>query len=558
MFNLCRAYHYVVMRAESTTRSNDFCVYSEIDPSLPQQAAEAKPHTLEIKDAVDWCTNNSKNNASDKVLLLPAGDCSLSDQIQNFYHMGGEVILFINNGSLNDMNFSEYKYLNGTGIPAMKISENSANVLKEMGKIITVQLFKPHDDQGLYIVVVLGALALFTVAAGSYMSGLTSYKIFKESITKKDRASGRGPKMHRNDARQNRRFKKEQLLKNLANKMEYGEEYGIPILILTPCYTVYLIVGLVITIVLGYLLKKYLLIFSLVSFTSGSIICLYFCLYSWTRKYKSYFVKYAFVFCNRKIVFTALSLILQTVSFGIPILWVIFRNAKYAWMLQNILSIFLCFGLLRLFRLSSLKMCSILLVLLFILDIFFVIVTPLFTKNGKSVMGDLATGGNFEKLDDANFMEEVAAGRKHIEFIPSLMQVKDIGFDDLGVCHQRWTGLGLGDIIMPGLLLSYCYAFDLCFVKKMIYYPISVILYGIGLSLSTISLIFWNAEQPALLYIVPPLLIPIMLLGWYRGELSTLWYGLKVIKAHIRKENSNNDQDSWDIKLSLDDQAEAT
>ena len=41
----------------------------------------------------------------------------------------------------------------------------------------------------------------------------------------------------------------------------------------------------------------------------------------------------------------------------------------------------------------SLMICSILLGILFFYDIFFVFITPLFTRNGKSVMVEVATGG---------------------------------------------------------------------------------------------------------------------------------------------------------------------
>ena len=49
--------------------------------------------------------------------------------------------------------------------------------------------------------------------------------------------------------------------------------------------------------------------------------------------------------------------------------------------------------MLHVLRMPSLKICSILLGILFFYDIFFVFITPLLTKNGKSVMVEVATGG---------------------------------------------------------------------------------------------------------------------------------------------------------------------
>ena len=64
---------------------------------------------------------------------------------------------------------------------------------------------------------------------------------------------------------------------------------------------------------------------------------------------------------------------------------------SYAWVLQDILGISFCISLIRNIRLPNLKVCTILLVLLLIYDIFFVFITPLFSA-GKSVMVEVATG----------------------------------------------------------------------------------------------------------------------------------------------------------------------
>lgn len=68
-----------------------------------------------------------------------------------------------------------------------------------------------------------------------------------------------------------------------------------------------------------------------------------------------------------------------------------FVFASYAWVLQDILGISFCISLIRSIRLPNLKVCTILLVLLLIYDIFFVFITPLFSA-GKSVMVEVATG----------------------------------------------------------------------------------------------------------------------------------------------------------------------
>ncbi|GFT57873.1 signal peptide peptidase-like 2B [Nephila pilipes] len=224
------------------------------------------------------------------------------------------------------------------------------------------------------------------------------------------------------------------------------------------------------------------------------------------------------------------------ISITIPILWVIFHSLKYAWILQNVLCMTLCVMVLKILRFSSYKVCTLMLCIYFCVDIILVLITPHFTKDGKSVMGEVATGGNEDLFDKQSFMEEFAAGRKHVDFNPLVFQVMDIGFDPLGACTKHIMGLGLGDVVLPGLLLSYCHAFDLMTNKKGLYYCISLITYGLGLLLVEIAIMHLEIHQPALLYIVPAILIPPIVLAWFRKELSFLWHGFKFIGRFRKQE----------------------
>lgn len=79
------------------------------------------------------------------------------------------------------------------------------------------------------------------------------------------------------------------------------------------------------------------------------------------------------------------------------VLLISFLLPSYAWVLQDILGICFCISLIKNIRLPNLKVCTILLLLLLIYDIFFVFITPLFSA-GKSVMVQVATGKNFHYL----------------------------------------------------------------------------------------------------------------------------------------------------------------
>ncbi|GFR15326.1 signal peptide peptidase-like 2B [Trichonephila clavata] len=180
--------------------------------------------------------------------------------------------------------------------------------------------------------------------------------------------------------------------------------------------------------------------------------------------------------------------------------------------------------------------CTFLLSAYFCLDVFFVFITPFFTKDGKSIMGEIATAGIDNVFYKQSFMEEFAAGRKNVDLMPTLIQIMDIGFDPLGACTRNLIILGLGDIVFPGFLLSYCHAFDLMTNKKGLYYIISVITYGLGVLIVNIVARYIESEQPALFYIVPTILIPPILFAWYRKELSLLWHGFQKIEKIKKQE----------------------
>ena len=93
-------------------------------------------------------------------------------------------------------------------------------------------------------------------------------------------------------------------------------------------------------------------------------------------------------------------------------------------------------------------------------------------------MVDVATGGSGKSRCG-----------KPGEQIPMIMRIPHKIFqsenstDPYDVCFtNRDSLLGFGDILVPGLLVSYCYAFDLIFdVKYRIYYATTCVCYGLGL-----------------------------------------------------------------------------
>ena len=101
--------------------------------------------------------------------------------------------------------------------------------------------------------------------------------------------------------------------------------------------------------------------------------------------------------------------------------------------------------------------------------------------------------------------------------------------------------LGLGDIAIPGLYLSYLLRFDYsqddhwvfgdCLVphrrsrpfEKMGFFSVGVVGYLFGLLLCDLALVVMRMGQPALLYIVPCVLVPVWAAARSRGKLKSLW-----------------------------------
>lgn len=169
-------------------------------------------------------------------------------------------------------------------------------------------------------------------------------------------------------------------------------------------------------------------------------------------------------------------------------------------------------------------MCPFRFSLLFFYDIFFVFLTPYLTSNGDSIMVEVATGGSGR---------EPGTGGPPQESLPMVLRVPHIPIGDngLSLCMKSsYSLLGFGDILVPGLLVSYCHAFDIITGSpKRLYFVVSSIFYGLGMIATFFGLYLMNGiPQPALLYLVPFTLLPPIIISLVRGEFKLLWSGPEV------------------------------
>merc|ERR1711936_878787 len=181
-------------------------------------------------------------------------------------------------------------------------------------------------------------------------------------------------------------------------------------------------------------------------------------------------------------------LLLLLLSLGTAITWFCFRKTDWSWILQDILGIMFSINMLKVLRLPSLKICTILLSAPFFYDIFFVFITPLFMEGGKSVMVEVATGHSSD------------------EQLPMVLRVPHLSRDPSRVCYAHSYDLMAG-------------------IKYKLYWTITTVAYILGLVATFISLFLMNSAQPALLYLVPFTLLPTILVAWLRADLPAMWEG---------------------------------
>eukprot|EP00933_Yihiella_yeosuensis_P005400 TRINITY_DN109906_c0_g1_i1.p1 TRINITY_DN109906_c0_g1~~TRINITY_DN109906_c0_g1_i1.p1 ORF type:complete len:524 (-),score=83.62 TRINITY_DN109906_c0_g1_i1:152-1723(-) len=195
-------------------------------------------------------------------------------------------------------------------------------------------------------------------------------------------------------------------------------------------------------------------------------------------------------------------LIAESIGGVLAICFLIYRNDDtFGWILQDMIAVMLLLTIQRTLRLPNLKVGTLLLICTFFFDIFWVFLSPLIFK--KSVMIEVATGGG--------------TGQS----VPMVLKIPALSSDLPG----QFKILGLGDIAIPGLLISLLLRHDLVRKSRRCggYFAAGVIGYALGLIATFVSLYLMQHGQPALLFLVPGTLVPTCLIGLRKGELGALW-----------------------------------
>lgn len=203
-------------------------------------------------------------------------------------------------------------------------------------------------------------------------------------------------------------------------------------------------------------------------------------------------------------------------SYIISLGLVIFYFLTKYWFMNNIVAFGLCFFILSLIPFKSFFICFVFLFALFVYDTFWVFYSSKIF--GGNVMLVAATTINIPAT---------------IEMV-SFLSVNPITHCGL---------LGLGDIVLPGMIIKYCKKFDsLSMLNKGKggYYSLSLILYIISISLAGIALHIFEHGQPVLFYISPIFIIGLLLKAMINKELSQFWKGSFSTNNNEHKTNQKN------------------
>ncbi|XP_075818188.1 signal peptide peptidase-like 2A isoform X2 [Microtus pennsylvanicus] len=478
----------------SSSLSKDYCMhYNPKWTRLPSSLENATSLSLMNLTGTPLChpSDIPPDGIKNKAVVVQWGSCHILEKAQIAQKGGAEALLIANSSILLPSSRNSSEFQNMTILIAVISQRDFKDMKQTLGDNVTVQMYSPSWPNFDYTMVVIFAIAVFTVALGGYWSGVIELENMK-AVT---------------DAEDKEMWRKK-------------EEY----LTFSPLTVVLFVVICCVMIVLLYFFYRWLVYVMIAIFCIASAMSLYNCLAALLHRMPC---GQCTISCCGKSIKVSL-VFLSGLCISVAVVWAVFRNEdRWAWILQDILGIAFCLNLIKTMKLPNFKSCVILLGLLLVYDVFFVFITPFITKNGESIMVELAAGPfeNAEK-NDGNFVEATAQPSAPHEKLPVLIRVpKLICYSVMSVCFMPVSILGFGDIIVPGLLIAYCRRFDVQTGSSSIYYISSTIAYAVGMIITFVVLVLMKKGQPALLYLVPCTLITASVVAWSRKEMKKFWKG---------------------------------
>ncbi|WVN87196.1 uncharacterized protein L203_102373 [Cryptococcus depauperatus CBS 7841] len=199
--------------------------------------------------------------------------------------------------------------------------------------------------------------------------------------------------------------------------------------------------------------------------------------------------------------FTLPTLFVVPIAIAVPILYITLGRA---WILSNILALSFSTETLALLKLDSFATAFVLLGALLVYDVFWVFATPVMVTVAKGIDAPI-----------------------------KILSPKTSPFHS----PTEFSMLGLGDIIVPGLVVALCLRFDLYRHAKAnpgknvtprsnfqwAYWWVGIFSYIVGLGITIGVMHVFKSAQPALLYLSPACIVGPLLFAMARGEVKELW-----------------------------------
>ncbi|KAK7200018.1 signal peptide peptidase [Novymonas esmeraldas] len=117
--------------------------------------------------------------------------------------------------------------------------------------------------------------------------------------------------------------------------------------------------------------------------------------------------------------------------------------------------------------------------------------------------------------------------------------------------RSRMSLLGLGDIIVPGLFICQTLVFSRDYVKRgNVYFVVSMVAYALSLLNTMAVMLIFEHGQPALLFIVPWLLITFSAVVVYNGDVKAAWsFDILSVFAPVADDGASTEEEMSLSKL---------
>ncbi|KAL4192788.1 hypothetical protein AMTRI_Chr06g196070 [Amborella trichopoda] len=448
--------------------------------SLPSHASEAQKRPAVLANPVNCCTNSSSKLVN-SMALSKRGDCAFTTKAQVAQYEGAAGLLIMNDEEdLYKMVCTENDTSLNITIPIIMIPKSAGDNLQghlAAGHKVDILLYSPNRPIVDFSEIFLWMMAVGTIVCASLWSEFVTCEQTDErynELTRKD-APNAGP------------INKDDSLKEVLDINLKGA-------------VIFIFAASAFLLLLYFFMSSWFIWLLIVLFCIGGSEGMHECLVALISRF--------FGDCGQKILnfpflgeIPLLSAVILPLCMVFSIFWAANQHASYAWIGQDILGISLMTTVLQMARLPNIKIASVFLSCAFVYDIFWVFISPLIFHESVMIV--------------------VARGDSSGESIPMLLKIPRF-FDPWG----GYDMIGFGDILFPGLLISFAFRYDRYKKKGILngYFLWLVIGYGIGLFITYVALYLMDGHgQPALLYLVPCTLGLIIVLGWLKKELEDLW-----------------------------------